>query len=210
MQRLLRFLALTILLLSLPTSGKGQSFSQSVIVVFQDGVELELSDWTFEYEYGQSYVPPVPRPGELAYWYHPRTKRTTDLLLGPHRKPEGGFTSSVKERIIPSDELSAITFAWPSEDPLVPQLTIRLTNGEIIKVDKDALEPRSLLSSADYVFGIQLYLVGHVSADKMGVHTRSGIPGIPGWFRKRLSSRAGREASETIIEIRFQASPKQQ
>jgi hypothetical protein len=69
METLLRFLALAILLLSFPILGKGQSAPKSVVVVFQDGVEIELSDWTFVYEYGQSYVPPVPPPGELFYTY---------------------------------------------------------------------------------------------------------------------------------------------
>jgi hypothetical protein len=186
-------------LLSLPTLGKGQSFSRPVIVVFEDGVELEISDCAFVYEYGESYVPPRPPQGQLFYTYHPSTRRTTELLLGPHSKTEGGATSTVNERIIPSDELSVITFDWPSEHPALLKVTIKLTNGEIIKVDEDALKPRSLLSSADYVFNIRLSLIGKMRIDQ-----------TVKWFDKRLDYKATSKPSETIAEIRFQASQKQQ
>lgn len=155
----------------------------SLTVRFADGVEIEITDWIFEYEYGSS----DERPKGL--YYTPSYHKTKDLMF-MISKTERGVTFTDEKRI-PSSQLKSIKFEY-SNDISLKKVAVQLSNGEVIEVEQ--LSPaKKLLSKANYVFEEKLYLKGTAV-----INNRKGT------FSKQLYRLFDeKDAKERIVEITF-------
>ena len=180
-----KYILILVAFLSLiPTSLlAAQKVQTSLTVRFADGVEIEINDWIFEYEYGSS----DERPTGL--FYTPSRYKTKDLMFMVS-KTERGVTFTDEKRI-PSSQLRAIKFEY-SNDISLKKIAVQLSNGEIIEVEQLS-PPKKLLSKANYVFEEKLYLKGTAV-----VNNRKGA------FSKQLYRMFDeKNIKERIVEITF-------
>lgn len=170
---------------------KGESNSDSIKVLFQDGVEVIVNDWTFSYKFGES---DKPVKGFTFFSYTNMNSR--DLLLDLGTKKNHGFTRKVKRKI-PPEEIKTIKFSW--DKTKIKNVTIHLIDGEVIKI-KGRLKPEcSFISKKKHVFGSGacpcIYLKG------TGL-----LSGQTGNFEVLLNNSEYKEPSERFVEIRFASS----
>ncbi len=196
--------ALHILLVLLPGLGVAPTSLQTapaatVVVVYEDKAEIEVTNWQFRYKFDCDSVIYVGR-----YYVDERTSRDVFLDLG--ERTERGVTERF-DRVIRSSELAAIKYDWvrsndSTKPPDLKRITVRLRNGESIALSSElrygveqepSLEPAvRLIPGVDGGRNATVYLVGQVLRDHKLLEFEMGL-WHPGGIR----------SSETVAEFRF-------
>jgi len=176
------------LLLCFLSSAEGQTDMDSIEVLFEDGATVKVNNWNFHYKYGES---DTKQSGFFTFSYS--TYESKDLLVNLGTKEEHGFKID-NERKIPVNKLKLIKFYWDGKK--VKNVSVHLTDGEIIKIPNRLNPAKGLLSTKKYVFGGGccpcIYLKG------------SGLlNGKPRSFEVLLNNWEYKESSQRISEIIF-------
>jgi hypothetical protein len=157
-------------------------------VRFADGVEIEVTDWIFEYEYGTS-----DQTVQGFSFCTPTYHRTQDLIL-LFTTTERGVTYRNQRRISPT-QLRSIKFLYGKDifsDFSLKKVVIQPLNAEIIEVDQ-LLPAIGLLTKAKNIFEEKLYLKGTAI-----------ISNQRGEFSKKLyRMHEEKDIKERIAEINF-------
>lgn len=179
------FLGISILIFSV---AKGESNSNSIRVVFQDGAEVIVSDWTFSYKFGES---DNPSKGFAMFSYTYANSKKLFLDLGT--KKSHGFTTKIERKISP-EEIKIIKFSW--DQIKMKNASIHLKNGEIIEIDERLKPECSYVSKKKHILGSGdcpcIYLKG------IGL-----LNGQTGNFEIPLNYSKYHSASERFVEIHF-------
>jgi len=128
-----------------------QNAQPALVIRFADGVEIQVADWIFEYEYGTS-----DKPVTGFSFYTPSYHKTKDLMIAIS-KTERGITFT-DERVLHPNELKSMKFEY-SNDSRLAKITVHLSSGEVIAVDQ-LTPPKKLLTKANYIFEQKLTLKG--------------------------------------------------
>jgi hypothetical protein len=176
------------MLLSISSPAKGETISDSIKVLFEDGVEVTVKDWIFSYKFGESEK---PLKGFTMFNYSYADSK--DLLLDLGEKKSHGLKIKMKQKISP-EEIKTINVNW--EKMKMKNASILLKNGEIIKINGRPKPDCNSLSKKKHIFGTGdcpcIYLKGTGMLD-----------GQTGEFEILLNSSKINADSDRFVEIRF-------
>lgn len=166
---------------ALSETAQSQTEPRPVQVVFQDGVAIEVIDWTFIYEWREG--------SECCYTGH--RMGTRDLLLELRRRTERSATLTEQRKILAS-RLVSMRYGFPENEAVSKGVTIELAGGETIRVDDVVASPLLVSPRKPDAWQHRVSLQGKAYIEqKLGVFHRDmrwQAPGMPG---------------ETIVEFRF-------
>ena len=166
----------------------GESGSDSIKVLFQDGAEVIVNDWTFSYKFGESDKPPA---GFTMFSYI--NANSKDLFLDLGTKTSHGLKIKTKQKISP-EEIKTISFNW--EQLQIKNVSIHLRNGEIFEIDGRPKPDCNEVSKKKHTFGngdcpcISLKGTGVLNGQKAD-------------FEIPLNNSRYLNASDRFVEIRF-------
>jgi len=176
--------------MSVQLRAQSQPGSPSVVVVFEDGEKLEVSDWNFYYTW--RFV--------SGAFYTERALKTSDLLVEVAKRTERGVTVT-DDRRISSSKLASIKYDLKRNANRVDLVgvTITLTDGEVIRADNIVPSPKLISKGSDETKRHQVSLRGSaIIAGKVGEFSM---------YLKRPSSSL-EKPSEILSEILFQPSSR--
>jgi hypothetical protein len=154
-----------------------------IVVVFEDGGQVEVSDWMFRYSWNVY----------SGAFYTPASLKSTDLLIELSRTIERGVTLT-EERTIPAAALASIKYDIERSKPnsaRIRSATITLASGEVIKAANITPSPKLLTQGREEVQNHHLYLIG-----------KATLRGQAGTFDMALDQYL-QDPNNTIAEVRF-------
>lgn len=170
---------------------------RSVLVIYEDGQQIEVKEWSFIYYYNST-------TGVPSGYYRPSLRyKSTDLLLDLGERTEGKVRVR-RERTIPATQLFIIRYHYGNrvkdkfgEHAPLNKVTLTLVNGEIITISN---------------FGASSKLIKGATRDEgaspfgISLSGRARSPsGQIGEFEQRIEESLGTRDSpaDTVVELRF-------
>ena len=155
----------------------------NITLKFENNKEVELRDWVFLYEFGESEKKPGP-----IYFFNYSYLESNNLFL----------KNDIEERKIPAKNLKLIKIFW--HITTLSGATIHLIDGEIINVNGPLKPANSMISQKKYVFGKDdcpcIYIKGSQFVNDEDIRK----------FQVPLSDRNVMNENYRVVEIRFEQS----
>ena len=127
-------------MLSFFSIAQSQKALNSIIAVFADSAEIQVSDWTFLYE----YINDSKQGGLLPI----HTRESKDLLVEVGSETERGITIKDEQKIT-WEKLRLIRFNWDQLKRIVQNVTIKLKDGHVITIEGPLRAAAGLLGTEE-------------------------------------------------------------
>jgi hypothetical protein len=155
-------------------------------VLFRDGAEVRVQDWTFRYEFGVRDTPdPLPN---LAFYY--KHVKTSPALQLEELSTARGVTTRTPY-VIGGDQIRCIRYEWTQSTNFQPNTTggvpgpdqlseiaVETHDGAIKTFNTSPNVSDSFLAERGYTFSESLYLVGKVRDDRGNLNDFSWLIGF--------------------------------